>query len=60
MAISQILSKMANRDLPKEAMNCTAFSIVDVISFISCVVLWSQNKFSPNPIQLRLLPDLNS
>ena len=57
---------MANSGVTKEALNCTAslyqptalLSFLDAISFIRCIVLWSKNKFSPNPVPATWL-DLN-
>ena len=47
------ISPKVDRDVSKEALNCTvsiaADSIIDAISFVSCIVLWSQNKFFWNP-----------
>jgi len=38
----------------KEALNCTIYFIAadstnNCIRFIWCIVVWSENKFSPNP-----------
>ena len=44
--------KLANSDVTKEAMNplLAADSLVDAISFIRRIVLWSENRFSSNPV----------
>jgi len=36
-------------------LSIAADSIADAISFIRCIVLWSQNKFSPNPDLVRFV-----
>ena len=42
--------ELANKDITKEALNCTVSIAADsIIHGFGRIVLWCQNKFSPNP-----------
>jgi len=56
LPFSKFHQKLANSDVTKEALaselDCLLISadiIVDAVSCIGCIVLWSKDKFSPNP-----------